>query len=242
MTKAEEKRREKARALRYRKPAVKDLNIPEILEQLTEIEEECAEVHWYCDSEDGWDTLLNALDGDDDDAWEFKMAFADLEGQCEKMRDDLTDDFSMTMGVTEGFDLFFAGIGADAVTGGMYGFDDYEQDYFGLEPGWQSEQAEREAAGKLKRLTKDELIATAGRCFRIAVNFISLRLRYDNLKAAMDILREQNTALLQQVKAIEDLYDATEAEGFSKYDWRRSENEKALDRLLRALPDRAWIE
>ena len=63
MTKAEEKRREKARALRYRKPAVKDLNISEILIQLTEIEEECAEVHWYCDSEDGWDTLLNALDG-----------------------------------------------------------------------------------------------------------------------------------------------------------------------------------
>ena len=101
MTKAEEKRREKARALRYRKPAVKDLNIAEILEQLTEIEEECAEVHWYCDSEDGWDTLLNALDNDDDDAWEFKTAFADLEGQCEKMRDDLTDDFSMAMGVTE---------------------------------------------------------------------------------------------------------------------------------------------
>ena len=77
---------------------------------------------------------------------------------------------------------------------------------------------------------------------RIAVNFLSLRHRYDNLKAAMDILREQNTALLQQVKAIEDLYDTTEAEGFSKYDYRKSENEKALDRLLNALPDRAWIE
>ena len=81
-----------------------------------------------------------------------------------------------------------------------------------------------------------------GQSFRIAVNFLSLRTRYDNLKAAMDILREQNTALLKQVKAIEDLYDATEAEGFSKYDFRRSENEKALDRLLNALPERAWIE
>ena len=242
MTQAEEKRREKARALRYRKPAVKDLNIAEILEQLSTIEEECAEVHWYCDSEDGWDTLLNALDGDDDDAWEFKTAFADLEGQCEKMRDDLTDDFSMAMGVTEGFDLFFAGIGADSATGGMMGFDDYEQDYFGLEPGWQSKQAGKAAAEKLKRLTKDELIDLTGRCFRIAFNFLSLRHRYDNLKAAMDILREQNTALLKQVKAIEDLYDKAEAEGFSKYDFTRGENEKALDRLLNALPERAWIE
>lgn len=237
MTKAEEKRREKARALRYRKPAVKDLNIAEILEQLTEIEEECAEVHWYCDSEDGWDTLLNALDNDDADAWEFKMAFADLEGQCERMRDDLTDDFHMAMGVTEGFDLFFAGIGADAVTGGMMGFDEYEQDYFGLEPGWQSEQAEKAAAEKLKRLTKDELIDTAGRCFRIAVNFLSLRHRYDNLKAAMDILREQNTALLQQVKAIEEAYEAATR---SEYEWENDTGR--FDALLRALPDRAWIE
>ena len=77
---------------------------------------------------------------------------------------------------------------------------------------------------------------------RIAVQFLGLRSRYADLKAAMDILREQNTALLKQVKAIEDLYDATEAEGFSKYDFRRNENEKALDRLLNALPERAWIE
>ena len=237
MTKAEEKRREKARALRYRKPAVKDLNIAEILEQLTEIEEECAEVHWYCDSEDGWDTLLNALDNDDADAWEFKMAFADLEGQCERMRDDLTDDFHMAMGVTEGFDLFFAGIGAGKTFGGMMGFDEYEQDYFGLEPGWESEQAEKTAAEKLKRLTKDELLDTAGRCFRIAVNFLSLRHRYDNLKAAMDILREQNTALLQQVKAIEEAYEAATR---SEYEWENDTGR--FDALLRALPDRAWIE
>lgn len=237
MTKGEEKRREKARALRYRKPAVKDLNIAEILEQLMEIEEECAEVHWYCDSEDGWDTLLNALDNDDDDAWEFRTAFAELEGQCERMRDDLTERFHLAMGVTEGFDIFFAGIGAGATFGGMMGYDEYEQDYFGLEPGWESEQAEKTATEKLKRLTKDELLDTAGRCFRIAVNFLSLRHRYDNLKAAMDILREQNTALLQQVKAIEEAYEAATR---SEYEWENDTGR--FDALLRALPDRAWIE
>lgn len=244
MTKAEEKRMEKAKALRYRKPAVKDLNLASIREQLTEIEEACGDVHWYCESEDGWDTLLNALDGDDEEAWEFKVAFSDLEGQCEQMREDMDrlDEWDYDDLVGDHFDVFFAGIGAADVGGGLWGFDDYERDYFGLEPGWQSEAAEREAADKLKRLTKDKLIALAGVAFRIAVNFLNLRHRYDNLKAAMDILREQNTALLQQVKAIEDLYDATEAEGFSKYDFRKGENEKALDRLLNALPDRAWIE
>lgn len=242
MTKAEEKRREKARALRYRKPAVRDLNLASIQEQHSDIEEECAEVHWYCDSEDGWDTLLNALDGDDDDAWEFKLAFADLEGECERMRDDLERVTDWDALLTDHFDLFFAGIGAGSVGGGLWGYDDYEGDYYGLEPGWQEEEAVKTGREKLKRLSKDQLIDLAGQAFRIAVNFLSLRHRYDNLKAAMDILREQNTALLEQVKAIEELYDQAEARGFSRYDFTRSEAEKAMDRLLGTLPERAWIE
>lgn len=243
MTKAEETRMEKAKRLRYRKPAVKDLNLASIREQLTEIAEACSDVHWYCDSADGWDTLLNALDGDDEEAWEFKMAFADLESQCERMYEDMDrlNEWDYDDLVGDHFDVFFAGIGAADVGGGLYGFDEYEQDYFGLEPGL-AEFAEREAAEKLKRLTKDKLIALTGQAFRVAVQFLGLRSRYDDLKAAMDILREQNTALLKQVKAIEDLYDAAEAEGFSAYDFRRSEHEKALDRLLNALPERAWIE
>ena len=242
MNAAAEKRREKARNLRFRKPAVKDLNLGSIREQLTDIEEACADVHWYCDSEDGWDTLLNALDGNDEDAWEFKLAFADLEGECERMREDMERVIDWDATLEDHFDLFFAGIGAGSVGGGYWGYDDYEGDYFGLEPGWESNAAEKAGREKLKRLTKDQLIDLMGQAFRIAVNFLSLRTRYDDLKAAMDILREQNTALLKQVKAIEDLYDKTEAQGFSKYDFTREESEKALDGLLSQLPDRAWIE
>ena len=156
MTKAEEKRREKARLLRFKKPAVKDLNLAAIQYKLTEIEEACADVRWYCDSEDGWDTLLNALDGDDDDAWEFKTAFANLAGDCEQMREDMDrlDDWDYDNLVGDRFDLFFAGIGADDVGGGMLGWDSYESDYFGLEPGWESRAAEKEAREKLERLTK----------------------------------------------------------------------------------------
>lgn len=242
MNAAAEKRREKARGLRYRKPAVKDLNLASIREQLSDIEEACSDVHWYCDSEDGWDTLLNALDGDDSDAWEFKIAFSDLEGQCDRMREDLDQVIDWDATLEDHFDLFFAGIGAGSVGGGMIGYDEYVEDYYGLEPGWESEAAVQAGREKLKRLTKDQLIDLMGQAFRIAVNFLSLRTRFDDLKAAMDILREQNTALLQQVRAIEEIYEKAEAEGFSEHGWRESESEKALDRLLAALPDRAWIE
>ena len=237
MTKAEEKRREKARQLRYKKPAVKDLNLESIRTQLTDIEEACADVHWYCDSEDGWDTLLNALDGDDSDAWEFKTAFADLEGECEEMRDDLERVIDWDAPLFDYFDLFFAGIGAGRVGGGMFGYDDYEGDYFGLEPGWESKAAEREAAEKLKRLTKDKLIDLMGQAFRIAVNFLNLRTRYDDLKAAMDVLREQNTALLKQIKAIEDAYEEA-----TRSEYECNNDSRKFDALLRALPDRVWIE
>lgn len=79
---AEEKllkeKREKARQLLYKKPIVKELNLYAIKDKLFDIQGECEEVRWYTDSEDGEDSLLNALDGDEDEAYEFKMAFADL--------------------------------------------------------------------------------------------------------------------------------------------------------------------
>lgn len=57
-------------------------------------------------------------------------------------------------------------------------------------------------------MTKDEFIAAARQCFKIYQAYIGLRNRYDSLKAAIDILRDQNTGILQAVREIEELYDA----------------------------------
>lgn len=75
---AEETKRWKAKQLRYKKPIVRDLNLDKIQEDLWNIMEECENIRWYTDSDDGNDSLINALDGDEDEAYEFKMAFADL--------------------------------------------------------------------------------------------------------------------------------------------------------------------
>ena len=76
MITAEDTRREKAKKLRYKKPIVKDINLWQIREDLEEMAEACDEVRYYWETDD--DTLLNALDGDEDEAYEFKMALADL--------------------------------------------------------------------------------------------------------------------------------------------------------------------
>ena len=98
MTKAEETRRNKARQLRYKKPIAKDLNLWTIREELGEIMEECENVRWYFDTED--DSLINALDGNEDEAYEFKMMFADLCAECEQMYTDLQESY-----VPEYFDI-----------------------------------------------------------------------------------------------------------------------------------------
>lgn len=232
MLTADEKRREKARQLRYRKPIAKDLNIDTITEELWDIQSECEDVHWYFDTDD--DTLINALDGDEDEAYEFRMMFADLCAECERMIEDLQEEW-----VPDCFDRFFVAIGAGDDYGGLLGFDTYEQDYFGLSCA--DAFAENESKKALKQLTKDNLIAAARQCFRIYSSYIALRHRYDCLKASLDILRAQNTGYLQMVKQIEEVYSKADKEscGF-KYKYCKEVQE--LDRILNNLPQEAWIQ
>ena len=228
MTDAEETKRLKAKNLRYKKPIVRDLNLDKIQEDLWNIMEECENIRWYTDSEDGEDTLINALAGDEDEAYEFKMAFADLCAECDRMQSDLEEEW-----IPECFDIFFVVAGA----GGYLGWDSYEQDYFGIDgtDAW----VEDEAKKKLKQMTKDDLIQAIRQCFKVYQSYIGLRNRYDSLKAAIDILRDQNTGFLQTIKEIERLYEAaSKKQGITaKYSMEWKEFERYTD----ALPQEAWI-
>lgn len=225
----DETKRIKAKNMRYKKPIAKDLNLQTINEELWEIQEECENVHWFCDTDD--ETLINALDGNEDEAYEFKMLFADLCAECEQMLNDLQEEW-----IPECFDIFFVAVGAGEGYRGLLGYDNYEGDYFGLNctDAW----AEDEARKVLKRMTKDDLIAAARQCFRIYYSYIALRYRYDCLKNSMDILRDQNTGYLQTVKEIEELYLKAEQEEFR--DWKP--NTRKLENYLNSLPKEAWIQ
>lgn len=232
MVDAEETRRQKAKNLRYKKPIVKNLNFDKVKEDLWDIQEECEDVRWYTDSEDGTDSLINALDGDEDEAYEFKMAFGDLCAECEKMREDLEWEW-----VPECFDIFFVTIGAGESEGGLLGWDLWEQDYFGLS--CTDSFAEDEAKKKLKQMTKDDLIAAARQCLKVYQAYIGLRNRYDNLKAAIDILRDQNTGYIQAVKEIERLYEAVSLDRWTRDEW--SQESRDWKRYTDTLPPEAWI-
>lgn len=232
MIDAEETKRLKAKQMRYKRPIVKNLNLDAITQDLWDIKEECEDIRWYTNSEDGTDSLINALDGDEDEAYEFKMAFADLCAECERMIIDLDDEW-----VPECFDIFFVSIGAGEFEGGLLGWDSFEQDYFGIS--CTGSFAEDEAQKKLKQMTKDNLIAAARQCFKVYHAYIGLKNRYDNLKAAIDILRDQNTGYLQVVKEIEKLYEDATKNAWSRDYWSKESRE--WERYTDALPQEAWI-
>lgn len=232
MIDAEATRRQKARNLRYKKPIVRDLNLDAITEDLWDIQEECENIRWYTDTEDGEDSLINALAGNEGEAYEFKMAFADLCAECDKMREDLQEEW-----VPECFDIFFVVAGAGSSWGGLLGWDSFEQDYFGID--FRESFAEDEAKKKLKQMTKDDMIAAIRQCFKIFHAYIGLKNRYDNLKAAIDILRDQNTGYLQIVKEIGRLYEEMDKDYWSR--GRYSKESREWERYTDALPPEAWI-
>lgn len=228
---ADETKRYKARQLRYKKPIAKNLNLQAIQDDLWDIQEECEDVRWYTDSEDGTDSLINALDGDEDEAYEFKMAFADLCAECDRMREDLHDVW-----LPECFDIFFAAV---TDTSDLLGWDSYEGDYFGIS--WmEQEWGQGEAERKLLKMSKKDLIAAARQCLRIYQAYIGLRNRYDSLKAAIDILKDQNTGYLQTVKEIERLYEEVVEDQWSREE--DTEQTREWERYTKFLPPEAWLQ
>jgi hypothetical protein len=211
----------------YKRPALMTLGYEMITNELYDIGTACDEVSYYANDSD---TLLNALDGDDEAEYEFRMAFSDLSAKIESLNDALRDSC-----VQEYFDDCTVGLIGNRYT--TIGYDSVQEDYFGLTR-FEQELAYTESGKKLTRRTKQEMISIIGQCLGIVMAFLDIRHSYDYLKATMDILRDENTSLLQIIKDIETQYKAAEERDFSPY----TDETRRFDALLSRLPERAWIE
>lgn len=204
------------------------LGFDTILDELYDIRETCNDIQWFVEQDD--ETLLNALDRDDEAEWEFRMAFSDLSAKADHLHDLIRENQ-----ISRVFDDCVV-----ALVGNRYrtiGYDFIEEDYFSL-TSYEQELAHTEAGKRLMRRTKADMIATIGQCLGILISFLDVRQNYDYLKATFDILKDENTSLLQTIKEIDEQYEKANDAGF--YSWYPEV--KAFDRLLEALPERAWIE
>ena len=227
---------ERCENLRYRKPALASMGYYDIVNGLEEIQEMCSDVHWWIDSEQ--DFLIDAL-GNEDDAFNFRFAFSDLEADAERLQTALHDfgwnlEYDYENDVERAFDDMTV-----ALIGNRYrlvGYDGYEMDYYGL-TGYRSQLAGTEAGKRVMRMTKKEMLSTIGQSMAILLAYMDLQYKFDRLKATMDILQDKNSALLDTIRDIEKAYDNWQKDSLSI---GATESEKRFDSLLETLPAEIW--
>lgn len=215
----------RAKNLRYKRGALASMGYESMVCELEEILEECEEVSWYSDD---MDTLIAAFDGDDEEAYEFRFAFSDLSAKAETLYgrmgelEDAQDYDDCTIGII----------------GNRYqliGYDAIEEDYFSL-TNFESQLAVTEAGKRLMRHTKAEMLSMIGQAVGILVAFLDLRQQYDYLKAAIDVLTNDNRSILKQVREIEKLYEKVAVR------YPEQQDLELFDKILERLPERMWIE
>lgn len=221
---------ERTRALRYKRPALQTMGFDSIQSELEEISEACDNVAYFIGDQDA---LLDAFDGNDEEAYEFRFAFSDLSSKCAELSDAMWE-----WETREDFDDCTV-----ALIGNRYdvvGFDTLEEDYYSLTR-YEEELATTEAGKRLIRFTKAEMISHIGQALGTLLAFLDLRERYDYLKATMDIMRDENHSILQAVKQIEEAYEkASDEFERSPYSWSKAWDK--FNRMAELLPDRMWIE
>lgn len=217
----------RSEALRYKRPALATMGYNTIMEELEQINEACYDVMYYMDTDDGRD-LINSVIGDEDQAWEFRMAFADLAHRTELLVDAM---YRNGVDAEEYDDCTVALIGNryDVV-----GYDGYKEAYFALTSYYKG-LAETEAGKRIMRRTKQQMLATIGRCVGTMMAFYDLRQQYDYLKATMDIIRDENTSLLDAIREIDRLYQKAVED-------KDSPESRKFDKLVKSLPARVWLE
>ena len=215
-----------AKNLRYKKPLHRLLNLETIQETLWDIQEQCETVRWRYNEEE--EAITEALDGNEEEAKQFELEFADLEADCEQLLEDLQNSY-----IPQYFNDFFV---LSEKSEGLIGWDSYERDYL---PITYKDMAKEVSGKRLLRLTKEDLLQTTYMCMQFAISFQSLLTRYDHLKAVLDIISGDYVVHLQTVTSINTLYDTMMDE--TKSYKERTESERKYNEFTQLLPQDTWL-
>ena len=234
MTAAEielERRIERAKDLRYKRPALAILSYEDLIEELNGIEDECADAAYLIETDK--DGLLDALNGNEDEAFEFDMALQDISTRMYLLYEQITESARYDDKFGQTFNNCIVGLIGNRYN--VVGYDGYEEDYYSL-TSYESDLAVSEAGKRICRMTKADMLATIGQCMGIALAYIDIRNDYFTLKASFDIIKDHNSGILSAVKEIEKLYDR-----ITSGEADNSDNSR-FQYLCDVLPERIWIE
>lgn len=228
---------EKSRNLRWRKPMLEDLGYYSIRQGLEEISEACYDIEWLFDN-DNEDFIYEALEEAYEDYDEFKDAFRmirlDADELQERFEEMCRDQYPYDNDEEYYNDFTVALIGNRY---NLLGYDEFQQDYYHLFE-YEKGVAVTEASKRVMRCTKADMLSRIGQCMGIALSYYDLRQRYDYLKNTFDLLRGENTSVIQLIREIDEKYEKANNVKFDKYD----KETKDFERLVKQLPDKVWLQ
>ena len=227
---------EQCRALMYKRSAVARLNYSEICDSLHDMTSMCCDIK-YAEQDD--DTLINAFDGNEDEAHEFILQFSDLEYDIENLQNQFDEMFGYSDDPERDFnDVTVALIGKWF---SLLGFDEYREDYFELDSEYFEERGTEESQKRVMRKTKKEMFESIGLTMAFLLKFADVEYRYRTMEATLNIFRDENIRMLKTVKEIDEKYkDLFDEHG--KLDKYRYQQIREFDKLVGELPDKYWVE
>ena len=233
---------EQCRNLMYKRSMVSKLNYTDIRESLDDMMAMCSDIQ-YAEQDD--DTLINAFDGNEDEAHEFILQFSDLEYDIENMANQFDEMFGYRDD-PERSEIAERNFNDDTVAligknFHLWGFDEYREDYFKLSDDYFEELATGEAQKRVMRKTKKEMFESIGLTMAFLLKFADVEYRYRTMEATLNIFRDENIRMLKTVKEIDEKYkDLFDEHG--RLDKYRYKQIREFDKLVSELPDKYLVE
>lgn len=228
---------EQCRNLMYKRAMVEELNLFEIQNCLTDMMEACSNIHYAFDDDE---TLINAFDGNEDEAHEFIMTFTDLDAEIERLYESFEEMYGYRDDPEKEFnDVTVALIGEWF---SILGFDSYREDYFGFESHYLEDFSVEESQKRIMRRTKKEMLDEIGRTMAFLIKYIDVKSRYEYMKAAVDIFQNENIAVLGVIKSVNDKYKELFDKNGKLDRWNKEKQIREFDKIVEGLPEKYWVE
>ena len=254
-----------ARDTRWKVPSMQTLGYYEMWSELQKMRETLDDIHWF--AEQGDETFLNAMEGDDDEENAFRIAFSELESHAEfvnemfgkyeskarfihlmrqKEADDFDDADTAQYTTCRKFDDCTVALLGERYNYGMMGYDAFQEDFYALDEN-DKKYATDAAKKRLMRLGKKDMLDLMGQSLSIVLAFNDFRVSYTLLVHTFEQIRGENLETLNAMREINRIYDEVDkAIRYKREHDFYEQGDKLLiarfDGLLENLPDRFWVE
>ena len=228
---------EQCRSLMYKRSMVNELNYFEINESLMDMTEVCSNIHYAFDDDE---TLINAFDGNEDQAHEFIMTFSDLDSEVERLYESFEEMYRYEDDPERKFNDMTVSLIGEWFK--LLGFDSYRNDYFSFDNPISEEVAADESRKRIMRKTKKEILDEIGLTMALIIRYIDIKSRFECMRATIDIFQNKNIAVLGVLKDINDKYRGLFDKSGELDDRHKGKEIREFDKIVGELPEKYWIE